>query len=748
MSHERRAVEFPRRDLLKAGGALLVGFALPLRAGAQEPIGVALTLGPGQPEQKLLDSWLAIHSDNTATVFHGHAELGQGASTALLQIAAEELDLSMEQMNVTRLSSDRSPNQGGTVASAAVALGGPRVRAAAAEARQALLALAAARLGAPVAELTVTGGVVSVRGAPTRSVTYGDLLGDRPFNLPFTGKAPVKAPRDYKIVGTSVPRKDIPAKAAGTHTHMQHIRWPGMWHGRVVRPRGQGSYGDGARVVSVDERSISHVPQARALRRGDFVGVVAPNEWDAVRAARELRVTWETKATLPGTPGMHAQMRNSKTVDRVVLEQGNVDAALRGAAHVVTQSYRGPYQAHAPFAPNCAIADVGSVQAVVMCSTQNLYETRAKVAKVTGVPEDRVSVVYYESSGSFGHSCYDDAAEAAAIMSRLVYKPVRVQFMRADEHGWDNYGPAHSAEVRMGIDAAGKLVAYRYDGWQHGWMVAETSEQLALGTPPAETTGPIAMEMSPLNLGSMYEIPNRLLVNHRVLGIHGYLKGSNLRSPLDISFAFASEQTIDELAHLAGADPYEFRRSNMTDERWLAVLDAVAHASHWQPRKAAAKLSKERVVTGRGIALGTHTSSYAAAVAEIEVNRDTGLVVAKHLYGALDAGLAVNPGFVENQITGMLVQATSRILKEEVTFDRANVTSVDWASYPILRFGECPEVTPIVVQRLDQPSSGGGEEVLSPAAAAIANAFFDATGVRLREYPMTPERVQVALRSA
>ena len=316
-------------------------------------------LGPGQPDQKQLDSWLAIHADNTATVFHGHAELGQGTSTALLQIAAEELDLSMEQMNLTRLSSDRSPNQGGTVASAAIALGGPRVRAAAAEARQALLALASAQLGAPVAELTVAAGVVSVRGAPTRSVTYGDLLGDRPFNLPFTGKAPVKAPRDYKIVGTNVPRKDIPAKAAGTHTHMQHVRGPGMWHGRVVRPRGQGSYGDGARVVSVDERSISHIPHARAVRRGDFVGVVAPNEWDAVRAARELRVTWETTATLPGTSGMHAQMRKSKTVDRVVLETGNVDAALRSAAQVVTRSYRGPYQAHAPFAPNCAIADVG-----------------------------------------------------------------------------------------------------------------------------------------------------------------------------------------------------------------------------------------------------------------------------------------------------------------------------------------------------------------------------------------------------
>ena len=417
MSHESRTVEFPRRDLLKAGGALLVGFALPLRAGAQEPIGVALTLGPGQPEQKLLDSWLAIHGDNTATVFHGHAELGQGASTALLQIAAEELDLSMEQMNVTRLSSDRSPNQGGTVASASMALGGPRVRAAAAEARQALLALAAARLGAPVAELTVAAGVGERARRADSSVSYGDLLGDRPFNLPFTGKAPVKAPRDYKIVGTRVPRKDIPAKAAGTHTHMQHIRWPGMWHGRVVRPRGQGSYGDGARVLSVDERSISHIPDARAVRRGDFVGVVAPNEWDAVRAARELRVTWETTATLPGTAGMHAQMRSSKTVDRVVLETGNVDAALRSAAHVVTRSYRGRIRRTRRFAKlrNRRCRQRASRRHVLDAeSLRNPRQGCQGHGRARGPCQCR----YYESSGSFGHSCYDDAAEAAAIMSR------------------------------------------------------------------------------------------------------------------------------------------------------------------------------------------------------------------------------------------------------------------------------------------------------------------------------------------
>ncbi len=744
MSDEARAA-FPRRDLLKAGGALLIGFSLPIALDAQEPVGVALVLGPDQPDQKRLDTWIAIHADNTATVFHGYAELGQGASTALLQVAAEELDLAMEQMNLARLASDRSPNQGGTVASAAIALGGPRIRAAAAEARLALLRLAADKLGVPAERLAVVNGVVSMRGEPTRSVTYGALLGDRPFDLAFTGKAPVKAVSDYQLVGRSVSRKDVPAKARGTYSYMQHVRLPGMLHGRVVRPRGQGSYRDGARVLRIDEASIRHIAGARVVRRGDFVGVVAPREWDAVRAARELRVTWETKAALPGMAGMFAKMRAAKTIDRVVVDTGDVPAAFAGAAHVVSQTYRGPYQAHAPFAPNCAIADVSADRVRAMCSTQNIYDVRAKIAKLADVPVERVSIEYHEGSGTFGRSCYDDVAEAATILSKAVAAPVRVQFMRADEHGWDNYGPAQLAEIRVAIDSAGKLQGYEFHGWQHGWTIVETSEQLALGTPAADTSGPIAQEVSPFNLGAMYEIPSRLLVNHRIPGVDGYLKASNLRSPLDIAFSFASEQTIDELAQLAGLDAYEFRRRNIKDERWLGVLDAVARAAGWQPRKAASNPAGQRRVTGRGIAVGTHTSSYGAAVAEIEVDRDTGVIVAKHLYGALDAGLAVNPGFLENQITGMLVQATSRMLKEEVTFDESNVTSVDWVSYPILRFAECPDVTPIVVQRLDQPSSGGGEEVLGAAAAAIANALFDATGIRLREYPLTPARVLTAL---
>jgi nicotinate dehydrogenase subunit B len=378
--------------------------------------------------------------------------------------------------------------------------------------------------------------------------------------------------------------------------------------------------------------------------------------------------------------------------------------------------------------------------------TQHVYDTRRKVAQVLGIAVEKVTVRYYEGSGTFGRSCYDDAAQAAAILSQAAGQPVRVQFMRWDEHGWDNFGPAQLADIRVGVDTGGKIVAYEYHGWQHNWGTTETSQQLAIGTPAAESPGPGSQEVSPFNLGAMYAIPNMRLVNHHVDGMR-YLKGSNLRSPLDVSFSFAQEQTIDELAFVAGLDPLEFRRRNIRGERWLGVLNAVAHAAGWTQRKPADRnRAGTKLVKGRGIALGTHTSSWAAAVADIEVDRETGKIVARHLYGALDAGLCVNPGCLENQMSGMLVQATSRMLKEEVTFSSTNVTSLDWSSYPILRFEECPAVTTVVVQHLDQKSSGGGEELMGPAGAAIANALFDATGVRLREYPLTPDRVLAALR--
>jgi nicotinate dehydrogenase subunit B len=728
-----------RREFLKSGGALIVGFSLRGVLGAQGRGAVA-----GPPDPKQIDTWLAIHADNTATVYIGFAELGQGNSTALLQIAAEELDLDMGQLSTVRLDTNVTPNQGGTYSSASIQRGGPQIRTASAEARAALLKLASQKLNAPEDRLTVSKGVVS-DGAG--SVTYGALVGDKPFNLAFTNSAPVKPFAEYKVVGKAVPRRDSPDKVTGKYVYMQHVRVPDMLHGRVVRPRGQRMYGAGAKVLSIDEASIRGIAGARVVRKGDFVGVVAANEWDAVRAAQRLKVTWEAPPTLADSASVYQQMRLAKTEDRVVSQKGDVEGAFGNAAHSASQTVYAPYQAHAPFGPNCAVASVTADSALVMCSTQDVYATRTSLAHVLGLAADKVRVQYYEGSGTYGHSCYDDVAQAAGLLSQLAGKPVRLQFMRWDELGWDNYGPAHVGEVRAAADANGKIVAYEYQGWQHGWSNVETSEQLALGKAGAEWPGGAAQQVSTQNCGGMYDIPNLRLVNHK-LPVTEYFKGGWLRSPLDLSFSFASEQAIDQLAFLSGIDPYEFRQRNIKDPRWLGVLDAVAKAARWTGPKVASRVSTGKIVTGRGIGVGTHLASYGAAVAEIEVDRETGKVVAKHLYGAIDAGQVVNPGNVEAQIGGQLVQTASRMFYEEIAFNTTNVTSLDWSTYKVLRFDECPEVHPVVVQRLDQRSSGAGEEVMAAAAGAIANAFFDATGVRMKEYPLTPARVLAALKRA
>jgi CO/xanthine dehydrogenase Mo-binding subunit len=735
--------DFSRRDLLKGGGALIVGFSL---AGVAPTAAVARGDVAGPPDPNAIDSWIAIHKDNTATIYFGKCELGQGNTTGMLQIAAEELDLAMSQVSAARLDTHVTPNQGATSSSSSIERGGPQLRAAAAEARRALLQRASTRLGVQINSLVVANGVVSVEGeGGFRSVTYGELLGDEPFNLRSTGNAPQKPINRYRLVGTRVPRVDLADKMAGRYELVHHLRAPNMLHGRVVLPRGQGAFGAGAKPLAVDESSIRQISTARVVRKGDFVGVIAESEWDAVRAAAALKVTWQDGPAIPGNADLFTHMRAQKTNDTVIANRGDLDKGFAGAAHLRSSAYFCPYQGHLPFGPNCALADVRADAALIKSSTQDVYNARAMLAAVLGMPEDKVRVQYYEGSGTFGRSCYEDAAQAAAILSQAAGRPVRVQYMRWDEHGWDNYGPAHLAEVRAAADASGKLVAYEYHGWQHGWTVTSTIQDIALRKPGVERAlGSASITVNPMSTGSMYIVPNRRVISHAV-PMQGYLRGAALRSPLDLSFAFASEQTIDELAAALRMDPFEFRRKNIGDKRWLGVLEAAARAANWRPRVMASSLSNDDIVRGRGIGLGTHHVSYGAAVADIEVNKRTGVIVAKHLYGALDCGLAVNPAAVETQIIGQMIQSTSRVLKEEVRFDRSRVTSLDWESYPVLRFAEHPAVTPVVVQRLDEPSTGAGEEVMGATVAAIANAFFDATGARLRQYPMTPERVLAAL---
>lgn len=735
-----------RRKLLKAG-ALAIGFSL---SGVPRQL-AALSMGPfpgrapgPSPTLKAVDSWLVLHEDNTATLLTGRSELGQGSLTGLLQIAAEELDLTMAQIRSGPVETGVAPESGETDASSSIEVAGARVRQAAAEARQHLLQLASARLHAPIDQLRVEAGVVSADGM--HSVRYADLLKGRRFQLEVTGKAPVKRPEQYKIVGRSVPRANVLEKVTGAFTYMQSVRVPGMQHGRVVRPLGQGAYGRIALLLSVDERSIADIPGARVVRKNNFIGVVAPKEWDAVRAAQQLQVKWQTVAGLPGSDKVHEALRAAKTQDSVILEQGDVDAAFTNAAHVASGDFLAPYQAHAPFAPHCAIADVSNDGAMIYCSTQGIYVTRMEVGRVTGLPLDKIRVQHVEGSGTFGPSCFHDVAQAAAILSQSVGRPVRVQFMRWDEFGWDPYGPGHYARARIAADARGKIVAYQYDGWQHGWINTEVSEEMALGTEAIDPPSGPARVVNKANAGGMYDIPNRLINNHHVSAKDGFLRGSALRSPIDLAISFASEQLIDELAFKVGMDPVEFRRVNISNPRWLDVLSAVTRASKWVPRTQARRNKNSGpILKGRGVALGTHFVSHGAAVADVEVNRDTGEVRVTHLYGVLDAGLVINPGLVESQIMGMLMQATSRVLKEEVTFTHERVTSLDWGSYPVLRFDEHPNITAIVLQRPEEKSTGAGEETMGAAAGAIANAVFDATGVRFRQFPLRPERVKAAL---
>ncbi|HTK12786.1 MAG TPA: molybdopterin cofactor-binding domain-containing protein [Xanthobacteraceae bacterium] len=736
-----------RRDVLKGGGALIIGFSMGGAAlGAPAGSGTTRGAAAGPPDPRAVDSWIAIHSDNTATIYYGKCELGQGNTTGMLQIAGEELDLAMSQLRTVRLDTNVTPDQGATSSSSSIERGGPQLRAAAAQARQVLLGRAAKKLGVQPGSLVVSNGVVSIDGETGgRSVKYSDLLGEKPFKAKVTGTAPLKPPSQFKLVGTRVPRVDIPDKAAGRYEYLQYVRLPGMMHGRVVLPRGQRGFGAGAKPLAVDDASIKNIPGARVVRKGDFVGVVAPQEWDAIRAARQLKVTWEKTPPLPGNANVHDKMRQAKTVDTVIANFGDAESAFAKAAHIAGATYRCPYQSHAPFAPNCAVADVGPDHAVIYSPTQRVYESRDFLSRALGMPKEKIRVLYRESSGTFGRSCYEDATQAAAVMSQAVGKPVRVQFMRWDELGWDNYGPAHLAEVRAGIDADGRIIAYEYDGWQHGWTITATVLDLATATPPKErASGSSSISVNKMSTGSMYSIPNRRVVSHAV-PMEGYLRGAALRSPLDLSFNFVSEQTIDELARAANMDPVELRRKNIKDKRWLGVLEAAAKAADWMPRATSAASATGDVRTGRGIALGTHHVSYGAAVADVEVNVRTGNIVAKRVFAAMDCGLAVNPALVENQIMGQATQSVSRVLKEEVTFNEQGVTSLDWASYPVLRFAEHPDVVPVVVQRLEEPSTGAGEEVMGAVAGAVANAVFDAIGVRLRDYPMTPERVLAAL---
>ena len=786
--------EFSRKAFLKGGGALIVGFTL-ARVGIADKAAAAAPGAQLPVPVDQVDSYLTVHADNTVTLYSSIMERGQGTRTSLLMIAAEELDIGMDQIAHARLDTSTTPFTGLAGGSQGTSIGGSFVRAAAVAARQSLLGLASASLGVPVAKLSVDKGVVSGGG---KTVTYGELVGGKLFDVTIPqkvqrndlgvfqrllrpglepGEPPAKPIDQYKLVGKPQPRVDVPDIVTGTLSYSGDVRLPGMLHGRVVRPRGQSSLrtkrtpggpygtnytlellaGGGQKVLSVDESSIKHIAGAQVVRVENFVGVVAPDEWDAIRAAAALEVRWEEPTSpLPSNGNLERALRAAEpglpastpipgpVSPLLVTEMGDVERALAQAAKTVTGTFRTSYLLHGPTGPHNALAHVTATEAVIYHQCGPNYGLAAQgVAFAVGLPPESVREISYQGSSFYGgHSTDQDCPTAAAVLSKAVGKPVRVQFMRWDDMGYDNYDAAEVIDVRAGVDASGKITAFDY--------VAYSQQDSA--QPP-----------SAINTGGVYLIPNRKVVGNVAPRM---MMTAPLRSPMDRGPALATEQIIDELAHAVGSDPLEFRRQNMTgNESWLAVLEAVASAASWRPGRAAAKLSKAKVVTGRGFGFGTHAygggiqgpgldfrtldpTTPAAAIADIEVNRVTGRIRVKHVYVAVAPGLVVNPERVADQVIGTAVMGTSQALIEEVTFDTSNVTSLDWATYPSLRFKDHPDVTPIVLQQLDALPGGAGEEPISALFPAIANAFFDATGVRIRQVPMKPAVVRDTLTRA
>ena len=775
--------EFSRRSFVKGGGFMLVGMSLAggaLAGKAQGAFDPFASPGPGNPNA--VDSFLIIHPDNTGSLLSGRIELGQGSTTALMTLAAEELDMDTSQF--THISFDTggatpSPNTGNTGGSSSITTGGPLVRMAAAQAKVALLGLASANLGVPVGSLTVSKGVVSGGG---KTVTYGQLIGGKAFNVIYTGttllagQPPAKPVQNYTQVGIArVPRYDIPPIVTGTTTYVQNVRVPGMLHGRIVRPRGQGAYGDGTNPVpvSIDASSIAHLPGAQVVHVGNFLGVVAPKEFDAIQAAAQLKVTWSTPPAISAVGNLWSGMRAfdsaGKAPARIAALTGNVDTAMASAAKTFAGTFTYHYQMHAPIGPNAAVADVTPTGAIIWTHVKDGYGTsRPKIAAVLQLPINNVRIIYAKGASSFGGGAqHVDTGESAAVMSKAIGKPVRVQYMRWDEHGWDNYSPATLWDVRGGVDASGKLVAIDATSMgmaSYSVTPAEsmTSSITGIALPSGSGNGPADTTYS----GTQYSVPNFRITGKTVPVLNNYFKVSTLRAPNAPQTCFACEQLIDQLAYLAGQDPYQFRLNNISQAplgtganatasgqnpgqwQWRDALVNAAKAHNWVPRVANSVKQTGDIRTGQGIALGGFANSQAAVAVNIEVNMKSGKIVAKQMTSAQVAGLSVAPSLIENQQSGALIMGLSRALYEEVAFDTGRVTSLDWVTYPLLRFKDSPTVTTVVVQRTDLQPTGSGEPPTAPAAAAIANAFFDATGVRIHEAPMTSGRVRAVLKAA
>jgi nicotinate dehydrogenase subunit B len=742
-----------RRALLLRGGSLVVAFSFigGLAETAAAQADVATVAYPVVPF-KALDSWLSIAADGTVTATTSRVDLGQGNRTALSQIIAEELYVPFESVNLIMGDTSLSADQGITAGSSTIRSAGPQLRQIAADARLMLLNMAAVHFSAPVALLSVTNGVIQ---APTGTIAYGDLVGGKPtgYALPttgagsafvVTGPAVVKSPLDYTIVGTEIPRSDIPGKVTGQWQYVHDVKLPGMVHARIVRPKTLGST-----ILTVGPA----IPGTQVVQINSLVAVVADNEWDAIRGAQALKTTWTDWKGLPDTNDMYRWIKTTPAtppsrVQAQVGKPGAADAAIAAAPTKLDAEYLTPVETHGSIGPSCAVADVSNGQATVHSGTQGPHSLQGSLAQALQMPLTSIRVINYDASGCYGRNGADPASVEAALISQSIGKPVRVQWMRADEHGWDPKGPAMVQDMAGGVDASGNIV-----GWHHeAWIPPEFDTTMI----PAVLAGRASRVVSTGSWAGplLYNFPASLQLVHPQHDIgadasNGVgLVTSWMRSPGQHQITFAMESFADELAAAANMDPIAFRLKYLTDPRAVQVLKAAAVRSAWQTRASTVGLKTGDVLKGRGIAISLRDGTYNATVAAVEVASKTGKVSVKNITAVQDCGLVINPRTTRRQMVTGSIQTTSRTLYEEVQLNGSAVTSLDWVSYPIMRFMSVPNVDVLLLDRPQYAATGSGEGACCPVAAAIGNAVFDATGVRIRQLPLRPSRVKAALQAA
>ncbi len=774
-----------RRDFLKTSGALVVSFSTAAVTGVDALAAVAgggeaaraQAAGPyPDPDFRQLDTWIAIHADNTATFYVGKTDGGQGTGTAFRQMMSDELDIAYDQTSLVMGSTDVTPDQGGSGGSDAIQRDGWPMRRVAAEARRVLLEMAAERFGVPVEQLDVRDAVIALQSDPSKTVTYAELIGERRFNVTLTGRdvnatsglAEVKPVGDLRIVGQSPQRYDIPPKVDGSLTWAVDVTLAGMVHARNVRPPVAG-----AALRSIDESSVADLPGfVRVVSRGNYVAVVCEREEQAIDAARRLQVEWDkpSAAPFPTSEGLYAYMRSATPTSSNGPEVvGDSEAALAGAAQVIEADYDFPFQGHTALGPAHALADPSDGQMTIYSNDMKSYGMRNGIAEFLGMPRDRVRVVWMEGPQLYGRTAADDAGFEAAFLAQEIGRPVRMQWMRDEETAWDTKGPAFTFRLRGGLDAQGKLVALEYDArsadYNHlGYNDPQTVliAQLMGARPEAPSRGRAGTP------SEMYAIANRRTTTQVVrlpLIWETPLRTGNLRDPNGPQVTFASESFIDELAAAANADPVEFRLNLLTAStdddsafrraRSVAVVRAAADAYGWEPRPSPKPRATGTMLTGRGMAYAFRSQTIVAEIAEVEVNRETGHVWVKRLVCAHDCGLVINPEGLRRTIECGMLHSLSRALHEEVQFDSEKVTSVNWASHPSLRHADTPEVIDVVLvngdpdpERSDLAPYGAGEAICKPLIAAVANAIYDATGVRIRRAPFRDQRVLAALEAA